>query len=776
MKLSRLLVLLPALAALVILPSLPAAATTYQMVSDQALTDQASAVAEVKVTSAEPAPVPGRPATDYFVDVQRLVKGDLPGSTIVVRVPGGLGADGIGLRIFGAPAFQEGETALLFLRPADDGTYRILHLMLGAFHRSAVGGRQVALRDLSDAFEVGPAGVEVRRDMARDFDRFSEWVADRGRGFSRERDYVLDASTQELDKATDFFTLMKSDDGTPIRWFTFDSGGSESWKVYVTGQPGLGPESSIQAFKTALEVWNSDTGSNVRYTYNGVTSSSGGLDHDDGVNAILFNDPRGNEAEGTFSCSEGGVIAVGGPYFFNSTRSFGGKSWHEAAEADIVTNDGTECFFQNNLSVAQEVFAHELGHTLGLGHSTTRDALMWPNAHDDGRGARLAADDKAGIASIYPSGGSGGGGGGGDPTAPAAPSNLTAQATSSTEIRLTWKDNSTNETAFRVDRKLRGGTFQTVLTLAAGTTSAVSTGLQPGTEYIFRVRAGGAAGSSAYSNTVSATTLSATSPPPPPPPGLLDGSAICGDGETLCLLGSQFKVRVAWRNLAQGGATGVGQAVGRTDQSGTFWFFGPQSVELTVKALDGRPVNGKFWVFAGSLTNLEYWLEVTDSGTGTVRIYHNRQGDTRGFADTAFPATGTSDAKEVANLSPKQDPVTQTGTAATGACVADARTLCLLGRYEVEVTWKTVAGQAGAGTAVPDSDNSGFFWFFGPENLELVVKILDGTGINGKTWVFYGSLSDVEYTVKVTDTVTGKVKTYRNQQGSLSGAADTSAL
>jgi hypothetical protein len=776
MKLSRLLVLLPALPALAILPCRPAAATTYQMVSDQALTDQASAVAEVTITSAEPAPIPGRPATDYMVDVQRLVKGDLPGSTIVVRVPGGIGPDGIGLRIFGAPEFQEGETALLFLRPADDGTYRILHLMLGAFHRTRVGDRQVALRDLSDAFEVGPAGVEMRRDMARDFEGFSDWVADRGRGGRRERDYLLEVAPEELDQATASFTLMKGDDNIPIRWFTFDSGGSVSWKVYSTGQPGLGIDASIQAFKSGIDAWNSDAGSNVRYTYNGTTNANGGLDRDDGVNAILFNDPRGTEADGTFSCSEGGVIAVGGPYFFNSTRNYGGKAWHEAAEADIVTNDGTECFFENNLSVAQEVFAHELGHTLGLGHSTVRDALMWPNAHDDGRGAKLAADDKAGIASIYPSGSSGDGG---DPTAPAAPSNLTAQATSSTEIRLTWKDNSTNETAFRVDRKLRGSTFKTVLTLAAGTTSAVSTGLQPGTEYIFRVRAGGAAGSSAYSNTVSVTTLSATSPPPPPPPGLLDGSAVCGDGETLCLLGSQFKVRVAWRNAAQGGATGVGQAVGRTDQSGTFWFFGPQSVELTVKVLDGRPVNGKFWVFAGSLTNLEYWLEVTDSGTGgsgTVRIYHNRQGDTQGFADTAFPATGASDAKEIADLSPKLNPVTQTGTAATGGCAADARTLCLLGRYEVEVTWKTVAGQAGVGTAIPDSDNSGFFWFFGPENLELVVKILDGTGINGKIWVFYGSLSDVEYTVKVTDTVTGKVKTYRNQQGSLSGAADTSAL
>jgi hypothetical protein len=241
-------------------------------------------------------------------------------------------------------------------------------------------------------------------------------------------------------------------------------------------------------------------------------------------------------------------------------------------------------------------------------------------------------------------------------------------------------------------------------------------------------------------------------------------------------------VRVIWRNVPQGGTTGIGHAVGRADQSGTFWFFNQENVELIVKVLDGRPVNGKFWVFAGALTDLEYWLEVTDSGTGgsgTVRIYHNSQGDTRGFADTGFPATGASDAKEVSSLSPKVAPVTQTGTGGTGgmgACVADARTLCLLGRYEVEVTWKTSAGQTGAGTAVPDSDNAGFFWFFGPENLELVVKVLDGTPVNGKVWVFYGSLSDLEYTVRITDTQTGRFKTWRNQQGSLSGAADTSAL
>jgi hypothetical protein len=99
------------------------------------------------------------------------------------------------------------------------------------------------------------------------------------------------------------------------------------------------------------------------------------------------------------------------------------------------------------------------------------------------------------------------------PATPAAPSTLTAQVVSGTEIQLAWQDNSGNEESFRVEQSING-TFQQVQTAAVNATGARVSGLTAGTGYTFRVRAANAAGFSAYSNSASATTT----PPPPPPP------------------------------------------------------------------------------------------------------------------------------------------------------------------------------------------------------------------------------------------------------------------
>ncbi|HBL29684.1 MAG TPA: hypothetical protein DD490_22850, partial [Acidobacteria bacterium] len=65
----------------------------------------------------------------------------------------------------------------------------------------------------------------------------------------------------------------------------------------------------------------------------------------------------------------------------------------------------------------------------------------------------------------------------------------------------------------------------------------------------------------------------------------------------LCLNDGRFAVEVAWKDFQN--HTGTGTAVPLTEDTGTFWFFAAANVELVVKVLDGRPLNGKFWVFYG---------------------------------------------------------------------------------------------------------------------------------------------------------------------------------
>lgn len=115
-----------------------------------------------------------------------------------------------------------------------------------------------------------------------------------------------------------------------------------------------------------------------------------------------------------------------------------------------------------------------------------------------------------------------------------------------------------------------------------------------------------------------------------------------------------------------------------------------------------------------------------------------------------------------------------------GGCVPGPAVLCLgNGRFQVEVTWRDFQGGSGAGSVVPraSSDDSGVFWFFAPDNWELLVKVLDGCAINGRHWVFAAATTNVDYTLKVTDTETQEVWTWRNPPGRSSPAVtDTNAL
>ncbi|MCP4664167.1 MAG: hypothetical protein GY856_52960, partial [bacterium] len=103
-------------------------------------------------------------------------------------------------------------------------------------------------------------------------------------------------------------------------------------------------------------------------------------------------------------------------------------------------------------------------------------------------------------------------------------------------------------------------------------------------------------------------------------------------------------------------------------------------------------------------------------------------------------------------------------------------TLCLnQGRFRVEVSWRNFQGGTGSGRVVPfGSADSGLFWFFDTANWEMLVKILDGCAVNDHYWVFAAATTNVEYTLRVTDTETGRGQSYFNPLG-VSSSAITAA-
>ena len=89
---------------------------------------------------------------------------------------------------------------------------------------------------------------------------------------------------------------------------------------------------------------------------------------------------------------------------------------------------------------------------------------------------------------------------------PAAPSGLVLVQRFSNRISMRWNDNSSNETAFVVERSLNGATFSLRATLPAGTTTLTDTGLAPSTHYFYRIKSQNGSGTSGASNILDAKT------------------------------------------------------------------------------------------------------------------------------------------------------------------------------------------------------------------------------------------------------------------------------
>lgn len=249
----------------------------------------------------------------------------------------------------------------------------------------------------------------------------------------------------------------------------------------------------------------------------------------------------------------------------------------------------------------------------------------------------------------------------------------------------------------------------------------------------------------------------------------------CSLPSTLCVTGSRFRVEAEWEDHQGNRGSAVPRTVSAND-SGFFWFFDDSNLELVVKVLDacGFPAAPRYWIFAAGLTNVGVRLKVTDTWTGEVRSYTNPRGtpfqpvqDTDAFvtcdASKVVVEPGTGILRYV-----EQDEAEAPERSSLEPDVVAGKMLLLNGnRFEVNASWRTASGTTGEGTPVALTGDSGYFWFFNPGNIELVIKVLDACGFPAapRFWVFAGGLTNVEVAITVRDTRSGQTRTYFNPSG-----------
>jgi hypothetical protein len=383
-----------------------ALAMTYVMPSDEGLLANSDGVlVGTVVGEAVAAPKRGRvPHVRYTVAVERVVAGTLRRAEVKLDLPGTPRHAKIRAFIPGIPELGPGQRVLVFFEQQSGEVIVPRDLSLGLFMetRSSTGERAY-LRKLDDAHAVNEAAARSGT-RARHAARFEHWISRSAAGAQPVQDYFI------TDRAKFSLSPTGFPDALPARWFQFDTNQTINWFAVAGGMTGATFD-EFAAVASALAAWTNDPTSRILFSYGGTVASDPGNDSNNGVNAVVWDDP-GNDISGAYDCFNGGTLAFGGLFASSQTGVANGNTYHRAVEGFVLTQNGAQCVFNDNGGLdGIETLGHEVGHALGFGHSCTgggcvpgplNDALMRSFIHSDGRGAQLGADDIAGALFVYP--------------------------------------------------------------------------------------------------------------------------------------------------------------------------------------------------------------------------------------------------------------------------------------------------------------------------------------------------------------------------------------
>ncbi|MEM7582023.1 MAG: fibronectin type III domain-containing protein [Acidobacteriota bacterium] len=814
---------------------LSSSAPASELSADDRLADRAELIVSGTVLAVDPLAGPKWDQTEYLIEVDTVLQGSLTHSPIVVRVPGEISLDG-DWTIRGSELFMKGQRTVLFLQGSrsDGMVLELIDGVRGAFHVFSFAGREVAYPTFWPSREPYPADAALASpEPLRDLARFTSWLRGRAARPDRTADYRLTWTTENLAQASASKPSVElKRQGSTVAEKAVPAGANltdPSGDARSGGQPdliagSLSSNGSSMTFRSQYET-NSFNPVNARtFFYIDIDS-----DISTGLPAHFGEDPRTLGTEYIIQIFDGEAevrrhnpnLPPGGSQvdiIANEPATTLGDGHLVTLDTDLLGDDTLFSFkvtvdqffdptftsftdympnFDAPAAMTRETPTSPTAPSglQAVAAAEDRVELSWTDNADNELSFDLqrstaggsyqsiailaadvtsAVDDRASPATSYSyrvrarnDSGVSDFSNEASVTTPgqAAPTGLTATAISTSEIQLAWSDNADMETGYEVEIASDGGAFVLVQSLPADAESTTVAELTEATAYTFRVRGTTDTGSTGYSNEASATTFGQA------------GDPCVADASTLCLNNGRFELVVEWEDFIgiRGGARDAGLI---SPDSALLYFFDETNWEMLVKVLDGCDINGHFWVFSAATTNVAYSLSVRDTATGIIKQYTNALGnDAEALTDTEAFATCAADF-EPAALGLVEPPKAAAIPQPIGSCTADDASLCLnQGRYRVSVNWATEEG-TGAGSAdAYRSADSGMFWFFSPNNVEMLVKVLDGCEINDRVWVFAAASTDVGYTLRVLDTVTGAERTYSNAPGTPAPAiTDTGAF